>query len=185
MVKILQEGHKTLRQTAKNIPIKDITSLKIKKIISDMKKAMYSQDDGIAIAAPQINILLRIFIVSGKIFYMETEDVEKTSKESLKKYSEKDVVFINPEIIKLSKKKISSDEGCLSIRWLYGKTKRAKQAKIKAYNEKGNVFEMGGSGILAQIFQHEVDHLNGILFIDNATHLREIEPEKTETKNDK
>jgi len=178
MVKILQQEHKVLRQMAKEVPIKDIKTPKIKKVIADMKKAMYSQKDGVAIAAPQIGISLRIFVVSGKIFYVDKEDIEKTDKESLKKYESKDMVFINPEITKLSKKKELADEGCLSVRWIYGKTKRAKRATVKAYSEDGELFERGGGGLLAQVYQHETDHLNGILFNDHATHLQEIKPQK-------
>jgi peptide deformylase len=69
------------------------------------------------------------------------------------------------------------EEGCLSVRWVYGKTKRADKAMVEAYNERGHKFVRQGSGLLAQIYQHEIDHLNGILFIDKASHLVEIKPE--------
>ena len=68
------------------------------------------------------------------------------------------------------------EEGCLSVRYLYGKVSRANQATIEAYDEKGKKFQRGGTGLLAKIFQHEVDHLNGILFIDKAKNLEEIPP---------
>jgi len=92
--------------------------------------------------------------------------------------SQGDLVFINPEIIKISKKKGSVPEGCLSVRWLYGEVKRSTNATIRAYDENGKIFTRGGGGLLAQIFQHEVDHLNGVLFIDKAKNLVEIKPEK-------
>ena len=69
-------------------------------------------------------------------------------------------------------------EGCLSVRWLYGKVSRAEKARVRAYDENGKIFEVGGSGLLAQVFQHETDHLNGILFSDTAVDLREMPPEK-------
>ena len=69
-------------------------------------------------------------------------------------------------------------EGCLSVRYLYGKIRRASRATITAYDENGQKIERGASGLLAQIFQHEVDHLNGILFTDHAKDLRDIPPEK-------
>jgi peptide deformylase len=69
------------------------------------------------------------------------------------------------------------EEGCLSVRYLYGKVRRSKKATIEAYNEHGKKFTAGASGILAQIFQHETDHLNGILFIDKAKQIEEILPE--------
>ncbi len=67
-------------------------------------------------------------------------------------------------------------EGCLSVRWLYGKTLRSKKASIEAYNEKGKKIRRGASQLLAQIFQHETDHLKGVLFIDHAEDIREELP---------
>ena len=89
----------------------------------------------------------------------------------------KDLVFINPKISKLSREKEWLPEGCLSVRWLYGKTLRSKKAMITAYDENGKKFTRGASGLLAQIFQHETDHLNGILFIDHAKEIKEEKPE--------
>ena len=188
-IHIVQKDVAVLREMAREVPIADITSHKIKKIIADMKEALYACDDGIAIAAPQIGAPLRIFVVSGKIFYIkkETGDISKntpepilTKKEKLeleKKCKKKDMVFINPEIIKLSKQKVWTPEGCLSVRWQYGDTHRSKQARVRAYNEHGVIFETGASGLLAQIFQHEIDHLNGILFIDHAKNIEELKPD--------
>ena len=66
------------------------------------------------------------------------------------------------------------EEGCLSVRWLYGKVVRSSRVTLHAYSEKGEKIERGASGLLAQIFQHEVDHLNGILFIDKAKEVWEM-----------
>lgn len=168
MVHIVQHGDPVLRELAQTVPVKDIKSEKIQKILQDMKEALASQKDGVAIAAPQIGIPLRIFVVSGTI-------LKNVNKE---KYPDgQDMVFINPDILKLSKKKVELEEGCLSVRWLYGKIKRSTQATIKAYNERGEKIERGASGLLAQIFQHETDHLNGVLFIDKAYDVEEIMPE--------
>jgi len=179
---ILQKKEKILRQLAKEIPINEIKSPKIKKIIKEMDEALSSQDDGVAIAAPQIGVSLRIFIVSGKIFdpHFATPNTASRDRPAFdkqfttdkKKYP--DLVFINPKIIKLSKKKGFMPEGCLSVRWLYGEVKRSTNATILAYNEKGVKFTRGAGGLLAQIFQHETDHLDGILFIDKAKNLQEI-----------
>ncbi len=164
--KIVQKEDPVLRQIAKEVPIKDIVSPKIQKIISDMKKALASQDDGVAIAAPQIAVPLRIFVVSGK-----ANDISKKTQ------GNPDEVYINPKITKISKDKKMVDEGCLSVRYLYGKTKRATRATVEAYNEKGEKITRGASGLVAQIFQHEIDHLDGILFIDHAKHIIDLPPE--------
>lgn len=175
--KILQREEHVLRKVAKEVPIKDIKSAKIQKILKEMSISLKSQYDGVAIAAPQIGYSLRIFVVSGKIFDedfgkpKELNVEEKSSKEE-----PKDLVFINPKISKLSRDKEWMPEGCLSVRWLYGKTFRSKKALVTAYDETGKKFSRGGSGLLAQIYQHETDHLNGVLFIDHAKDVKEEKP---------
>jgi peptide deformylase len=177
MKTIVQKEAKILREKAKEVPIKKITSPRIRKIIAEMKTALASQDDGVAIAAPQIGEPLRIFVVSGKV-----ENLMKSDKDDAKAATAPttaaDSVYINPIITKLSKEKNMTEEGCLSVRYLYGKVKRSKKAAVQAYDENGKKFIRGGVGLLAQIFQHETDHLNGILFTDKAKNLEEIPPEK-------
>jgi len=172
MVKIVQKDERVLHEKAAEVPVSDIPSPKIQKIISDMKEALAGEEDGVAIAAPQIGAQMRIFIVSGSFLEME----KGKGKNKINKKN--DLVFINPEIIKLSKQKEFMQEGCLSVRWLYGEVLRAKNATIKAYDENGKQFTRGAGGLLAQIFQHEVDHLNGILFIEKAKNIEEVLPEK-------
>lgn len=159
MKKILQKEEKVLRQIAKEVTLANIQIPKIKKVLKEMSETLKSQGDGVAIAAPQIGYLLRIFIVSGKILGVENPAV-------------KDMVFINPKISRLSREKEWVPEGCLSVRPLYGKTFRSTKATVTAYDENGKKFTRGASGLLAQIFQHETDHLNGILFIDHAKDIR-------------
>jgi len=173
--KIVQKGEPVLRKIAENVEITDITKPKIQKILLDMKKALDSQDDGVAIAAPQIDVPLRIFMVSRKAEII-TRGVESIPEDELNKI--KDPVYINPEIKKLSRTKNIVDEGCLSVRYLYGKVKRAEKATVTAYDENGKKFTKGASGLLAQIFQHEIDHLNGILFVDKADNIVEVLPKE-------
>lgn len=179
MKKILQKDEKILRQRAKEIPVGKINTPRIKKIIGEMSASLKSQSDGVAIAAPQIGYSLRIFVVSGKVFEKNFGKIKEggLSDDSAAPSSEvKDSVFINPKISKLSREKTWLPEGCLSVRWLYGKTYRSKKATIEAYDEQGKKLRRGASGLLAQIFQHETDHLNGILFLDHAKDLKEEQP---------
>lgn len=184
MKKILQKEASVLRQIAKEVPVEKINTPEIRKILREMKESLDSQDDGVAIAAPQIGYPLRIFIVSRKVadILKEEKGSSSTQPELVlgNKISEalapKDMVFINPVIKKLSKEKSSVEEGCLSVRYLYGKVSRSKKASVEAYDENGKKFTRGGVGLLAQIFQHETDHLNGILFIDKAKHLEDLPP---------
>ena len=172
---ILQQPHKVLRRKAEEVPVDEIPSPKIQKILKDMALALGEQDDGVAIATPQIGVPLKIFVVSGKIFskeFVRGKGVPEGTKDI-----PKDLVFINPKIIKLSKKKEYLLEGCLSCRWLYGEVLRRANATVEAYDQHGKKFRRGAGGFLAQIFQHEIDHLNGILFIDKARNLQELPPE--------
>jgi len=188
MKKIIQKENKVLREVSKSVPINEIRSSKIQNILTDMEEALESQEDGVAIAAPQINIPLRIFVVSHRAFDIEethtknsikNDSLQKNTKIPSIKENRNDLVFINPEIIKLSKKTKWLEEGCLSVRWLYGNVRRSTNVTICAYNEKGERFTRGAGGLLAQIFQHEIDHLNGVLFIDKAKDIEEIAPEKS------
>lgn len=186
-------GEKVLHKVAKEVPASDIKTPKIKKILKEMSAALKSQDDGVAIAAPQIGYSLRIFVVSGKVLKAEFRgrgvsqaDEPRGSAVRARTDSDpvrgnsavKDLIFINPKITKLSKEKGWVPEGCLSVRWLYGKTLRSKKATVTAYDENGKKFTRGASGLLAQIFQHETDHLDGILFIDHAKDVKEELPGK-------
>ncbi len=172
--KILQRDALELRRPSKEVPLADIGSKKIQTLLRNMIDSLEAEDDGVAIAAPQIGVNLRIFIVSGKTFLLLNR--KKGDPETEEK-SPEPMTFINPEIIRLSKKKKPMEEGCLSVRWLYGQVERSEKATIRAVDENGRKFQMGASGLLAQIFQHETDHLNGILFIDTATDLKDMPPE--------
>jgi len=152
-----------LRETARLVSVKNIGTKKIQDLLERMREALHAEEDGVALAAPQIGESLRIFIVNGEILVSERS--QKT-----------DLVFINPEIIKTSKKKKRVEEGCLSLRYLYGQVQRSEKVTIKAYDETGKTVTRGASGLLAQIFQHEIDHLNGILFTDTAENVRDMPP---------
>ena len=184
MKKIIQweeEKASVLRGQAKEVPLEHITSQEIKKVLNEMSQALESQDDGVALAAPQIGYPLSIFIVSNRVFDEEflKDRAERfgTEKEETTKESKKDLVFINPKITKLSKKKTWMPEGCLSERWLYGEVLRSEKAIVCAYDQTGKKFTRGGSGLMAQIFQHEVDHLKGVLFTDKAKNINNEPPE--------
>jgi peptide deformylase len=160
MIKIVQKGNKLLRGAAKSVSIKEIKSKEIKNIVKKMEKALLENKEGVAIAAPQIGEPLRIFVIAKKIF---GENILLPK-----------LVFINPVIKNISKKKSLMNEGCLSVSGYYGNVQRAERLKIEALDENGKKFGLVVSGLLAQIVQHEVDHLNGILFTDKAINLEKI-----------
>ncbi len=159
---ILQDGDETLRRVAEPLPEGLFATSELRKMIADMADSMDAEPDGVAIAAPQVGIPYRIFLVR----YDRIEapkDGEKPGDRPA------DLgVFINPKLSKLSRKSADVDEGCLSVRGVYGATARRERATIEARDEKGDTFMRGAGGLLAQAFQHEMDHLDGILFIDHA-----------------
>jgi peptide deformylase len=163
---LVPKEHKALHTVALSVPTANISTAKIQKIIADMKKTLEQESDGVAIAAPQIGISFRIFVLSPKIF----EGKEKNEP----------LVYINPTITKASKKMAWKEgEGCLSLRWLYGKVRRHTNVTVSAYDEFGNLFERGAGGLLAHIFQHEIDHLDGMLFIEKAKDIYDAPPEES------
>ncbi|MCK5027155.1 MAG: peptide deformylase [Candidatus Pacebacteria bacterium] len=175
MINILQIGNPTLRKIAKEVPKNEIKSSEVQRVITKMKKAISEHDDGIAIAAPQIGESVRIFLISKIIFTFDDEGrtLPDMTPEKMKEFE--DLIFINPEITKFSKKTQWLSEGCLSVIGVYGKVQRSEKVTVKAFNEKGEPFTRGASKLLAQTIQHENDHLDGILFCDKAKDLEEID----------
>jgi peptide deformylase len=161
---LVTKKNKVLHKTSEHVKIEDIKSPKIKKIISKMFEEMDLHDDGVAIAAPQIGEDVAIFCIKPSAYP--------------KNFKNPQTIFINPKIIKLSKEKEYLMEGCLSVRWLYGEVKRSTQLMLDSYDENGIRSVKGYTGFVAHMIQHEVDHLNGILFDSKAINLEEYPPEK-------
>lgn len=164
--RITQDGEEVLRQVARPVPKELFGTKELDDILEGMALALDGESNGVAIAAPQIGVPYRIFLVRYDRTLPDPEEGEPARPPFIG-------VYINPEIIKTSRRTVSMDEGCLSVTGIFGKTKRHERATVVAYDRDGNKFERGGGGLLAQIFQHETDHLNGILFIDHATNLRD------------
>lgn len=144
MLNIAKYPDPILRQTAK--PVADFND-ELKQLADDMAKVMY-EDDGIGLAGPQVSKSMRILVVGlghGKY---------KT--------------YVNPEITFLSKDKHSNEEGCLSLPRIFGKVTRPKKIHIKYQDLDGKVVKEKVKGMDAIVLQHEVDHLDGILFIDRV-----------------
>jgi peptide deformylase len=162
---VVQIGDPVLRQVAHPVPHKDFGSKKLLSLIERMKKVLSKEKYGVAIAAPQLGESVRLFVVAGRSFDEEAKDDSKTP----------DRVFINPEILRVSKKTREMSEGCLSVRGTYGAVLRHEKVSIKAQDEHGKVFTYQASDLIAHIFQHEIDHLDGILYVDKAVRLSEDE----------
>lgn len=171
MKEIVQDGAEVLRDIAKPVPEELFRTPELARIIEDMKAALDPELEGVALAAPQIGVPYRIFIVR-KDRTLPLPPIDDTTVIT-ERVAENDI-YINPEIVKTSRKRANMDEGCLSVRGYYGTTKRHERVTIRARALDGTRFERGAGGLMAQIFEHEIDHLNGILFIDHAEHILHI-----------
>jgi len=161
---IVQEETPVLREVAKPVPEDVFGTSELSNLIRDMSVALDAQVEGVAIAAPQLGVSYRLFIVRKDRTVSPPDPEAKPEIE----------IYINPEIIRTSRKRARADEGCLSVRGVYGTTNRHERVTIRARRQDGTKFERGAGGLMAQIFEHEIDHLNGILFIDTAEHLVHI-----------
>ncbi len=140
--KLLRYYHPSLRKNAERAEVGRETD----ELIEMMKRTLY-KEGGVGIAGPQIGILKRIIVVN---------------------LDEQVVAFLNPEITEKSEELIQSKEGCLSLKGIWLDVSRSRKIKVKALTPEGEEVEMDAQDLLAVVFQHEIDHLNGKLFIDRV-----------------
>lgn len=150
VLKIIKAGAPVLKDTAKPVPT--ITK-QTKKLLDDMAETMY-EAEGVGLAAPQVNVSLQLVVLDDGNGLIE---------------------LINPEIIERSEETAIGSEGCLSVPGYYGDVERNTKIKVKALNRRSKVVYFEPEGFLARIFQHEIDHLYGTLFIEKADNLKLVE----------
>ena len=146
---IVKEGDEILREKAKPVP--KINS-NILKLLDNMQETMRDAQ-GVGLAAPQVGVPKRVIIVD-----LEDELIE----------------LINPEMISSEGEQIG-EEGCLSIPGFKGNVSRYEKIVVTGLNRHGEIIEIEAEGLLARVFQHEIDHLDGNLFIDIATNIKKID----------
>ena len=150
--KILKYGEPILEQAAD--PVTEFDTPELHELIADMWETMYASK-GVGLAAPQIGVASRVSVI-------DTSVGEDESKK---------IVIINPEILSKEGSQ-TGEEGCLSIPGFREPLTRANKVTVRAQNEKGEAIELDGEELLARAFQHEIDHLNGILFISHLSALK-------------
>ena len=161
-LKIYMLGQETLRTPANRIVKVDDS---IRKLAKDMLITMYSAK-GIGLAAPQVGVQKRILVID-----LNFEDPESPPN-----------VFINPEIISSSASVDTYEEGCLSIPGVYLNVVRPSSIKLSYRDEMGRPKKMNAEGLMARCIQHEIDHLNGVLFVDKVTDQDELKKQLKENK---
>ena len=127
----------------------------LEKIINDMFDTLNASGNGIGLAAPQVNIHQRIIV-------MDLREDEKSNPQ----------IFINPRIIQFSSEKNINEEGCLSIPEFYAEVERPTKVEVEWFDIKGKKTKKEMAGLLSICMQHEIDHLNGVLFIDHISKLK-------------
>ena len=149
-----------LRRKSRELKSEELQKEEIQQLILDMEKTM-KEKDGIGLAAPQVDQSIRIIVIN-------TEDGS--------------LALINPRILRKSWKKEIMEEGCLSLPEIFGLVKRSTRIKLMALDKNGKKIKFQASGFFARVIQHEVDHLDGVLFIDKAREITKGE-EKLKDKN--
>ena len=145
VLNILQYPDKRLHKVASAVEVVDD---KIRTLVTDMAETMYAAP-GIGLAAIQVDVHLEVIVM----------DISET-RDQLR-------VFINPEIVKSEGELEEDFEGCLSVKDVYGKVPRYNKIRMRALNEKGQELRVKAEGFLARVLQHEVDHCNGLVFVDH------------------
>jgi len=141
----------------------------LKTLIQDMIETM-RDEPGVGLAAPQVGVSKRVIVVE----YPENDEIEESP---IRLYS-----IANPEIVTFSETTLFGIEGCLSVPIYLGEVERAEKIVVQGFNQNGKKVRVNANGWLARIFQHEIDHLNGILFVDKATRI--FKPEDSQTTAD-
>lgn len=151
-----------LRQKAKRVKFFDSS---IQKLIEDMRETMHAAE-GVGLAAPQVGVPLRVVVIGLP--------------------EEEDIALINPEIVhKIGERVV--EEGCLSIPGYVGEVKRAISVTVKARDPGGKEIRIKGDALLAHALEHEVDHINGVLYIDHLESpdkLKKVKPDEVKAKSD-
>lgn len=155
--------HPVLRRKARKVT--DFGA-ELQTLIDDMIETMRTAP-GVGLAAPQVNVSQRVIVVE----FGDEEDEDVPAKL---------YAVVNPEITRTSREVVMGTEGCLSIPEIVGDVERPEDATIKGYNRHGQPVKIKASGWLARIFQHEVDHLDGVLFVDRAERVWKLEEESAQ-----
>ena len=164
---IVTPPNPTLRQRAQKVH--RITP-EMTQLIDDLVETMRVAP-GVGLAAPQIDVGLRVIVVE----YAEGSEDEDAPEKPPKLYA-----VINPEITRTSKDRVLGNEACLSLPGYFGEVERYERVTVKGLNRHGQDFKLKANGWLARIFQHEIDHIEGILYIDRATQVWRIEEHEDE-----
>lgn len=156
---ITTEPNEILHKVGEDIGPSVLASPDCKRLVDDMIETMYAAD-GVGLAAPQVGVSIQLCVIAKK--FSARADGEE-------------LVLVNPVWEKMSRATAWDDEGCLSVPEIYGTVKRYTHIRVRALDRHGQPIEFEARDFPARVIQHEIDHLNGVLFIEKAKNLRKIE----------
>ena len=159
--KVSRMGHPVLRQRAAEIPPAQMQSPSMQRLIDDMIETMIDYE-GIGLAAPQVFEPLRLIVLGNP-------DPDPQDEATIPL-----TVLFNPQFTTLSPERVDAWEGCLSIPQLRGVVPRAAAVEVRGYDREGQVVELEAEGLFARVLQHEIDHLDGVLFLDRMDDLQTL-----------
>ncbi len=168
---ILTAAQPVLRKKARRVS--EVTPT-LEKLIHDMIDTM-REAPGVGLAAPQVGVSQRVIVVE----YAQDEEQAQPDSEDKAPAPRKLFVVINPELVRPSRETVMGVEGCLSVPGYAGEVDRFAEVTVKGLSRRGTPMRLRAKGWLARIFQHEVDHLDGILFTDRAERVWALEKEET------
>lgn len=192
IVPLVKIPQKILRKKAADIPHADIRGRSVQHLIAAMKATLAATPDGVGLAAPQVGHSLRLFIVSE-----EAEEIDRSAAEIARRQRHethgtaspedhaaehgqhrqrnwKYHVYINPVVKNKARRQTAGAEGCLSVPGKFGPVRRHEKITVEALDEHGKKFIRGSANFFARVVQHELDHLEGTLFIDKADEVMDV-----------
>lgn len=167
ILEILTYPNPKLREVSKPV---DVFDEKLKKLTDDMIETMYAAH-GIGLAAPQVGVLKRVIVIDTRPKNDEGRRYDNDEQEELEKLVTQPLILINPRIVS-GVGDTTFDEGCLSVPSFYETVERKKVVEVETYDLSGKKFTFKTDGLLAICIQHELDHLEGKLFIDRISFLK-------------
>lgn len=178
LLKIAQLGHPVLRQKAKLVDATEIKTDRFQELVDNMFATLQDSHrpgwNSVGLSGNQVYAPKRVFIVDMKLEEIEEQEREARAFGNAATTAAVRQTFVNPEILEISNKTTRDFESCLSLPDIMGVVERPVELTVKAFNRKGEMFTVNAANFYARLIQHEVDHLDGVLFVDRMENLQTL-----------
>ena len=163
ILKVSRLGHPVLREKSSDVEVKDIKAGKFRPLIDDMIETMHAYE-GVGLAGPQIHLSLRVFVFEVQERVAKRRGIAKVGAG----------VFFNATYESIGNERVTDWEGCLSVPFLGGETPRYEKIRLRAVDHEGDLVDLEVKGFTARIFQHEIDHTDGHVYLDRMPDLKTL-----------